>query len=203
LASVFLGAEDHPPRDTRRKCLTGSAITLVRLARPDPRGRHARVADSSGVECQREGSDQGQRMEAGNGFDLGQAPCPVRGCPPLASHAATLVSVDRHVLGWEPRLHPMSPMNTRRPASFRLDQPSRKGSLPEWGETATRRLQSGRPEPRSRLCRDVPSPFLPAIWPSSARYVADTSLANSQHYRACEMRDNPCVLLQIVEFSRI
>lgn len=66
-APVFLGAEDHPPRDRRPKCLTGSAITLVRLARPNPRGRHARVADPSGVECQRDGSDQGQRMEAGDG----------------------------------------------------------------------------------------------------------------------------------------
>jgi hypothetical protein len=67
LAPVFLGAEDHPPRDRRPKCLTGSAITLVRSARPNPRGRHARVADPSGVECQRDGSDQGQRMEAGDG----------------------------------------------------------------------------------------------------------------------------------------
>ena len=30
-------------------------------------------------------------------------------------------------------------------------------------------------------------------------YVADTS----EHYRACEMRDNSCIALQIVEFSRI
>jgi hypothetical protein len=67
LAPVFLGAEDHPPRDRRPKCLTGSAITLVRSARPNPRGRHARVADPSGVECQRDGSDQGQRMEAVDG----------------------------------------------------------------------------------------------------------------------------------------
>ena len=67
MAPVFLGAEDHPPRDRRPKCLTGSAITLVRSARPNPRGRHARVADPSGVECQRDGSDQGQRMEAGDG----------------------------------------------------------------------------------------------------------------------------------------
>jgi hypothetical protein len=72
LAPVFLGAEDHPPRDRRPKCLTGSAITLVRSAQffqigANPRGRHARVADPSGVECQRDGSDQGQRMEAGDG----------------------------------------------------------------------------------------------------------------------------------------
>ena len=67
MAPVFLGAEDHPPRDRRPKCLTGSAITLVRSARPNPRGRNARVADPSGVECQRDGSDQGQRMEAGDG----------------------------------------------------------------------------------------------------------------------------------------
>ena len=65
--------EDHPPRDRRPKCLTGSAITLVRLAQffqigANPRGRHARVADPSGVECQRDGSDQGQRMKAGMGF---------------------------------------------------------------------------------------------------------------------------------------
>jgi hypothetical protein len=64
---LSLGAEDHPPRDRRPKCLTGYAITLVRLARPNPRGRHARVADPSGVECQSDGSDQGQRMEAGDG----------------------------------------------------------------------------------------------------------------------------------------
>ena len=75
MAPVFLGAEDHPPRDRRPKCLTGSAITLVRLARPNPRGRHARVADPSGVECQRDGSDQGQRMEAGDGA-LTQDRCP-------------------------------------------------------------------------------------------------------------------------------
>ena len=72
MAPVFLGAEDHPPRDRRPKCLTGSAITLVRSAQSfqigaNPRGRHARVADPSGVECQRDGSDQGQRMEAGDG----------------------------------------------------------------------------------------------------------------------------------------
>ena len=72
MAPVFLGAEDHPPRDRRPKCLTGSAITLVRLAQffqigANPRGRHARVADPSGVECQRDGSDQGQRMKAGDG----------------------------------------------------------------------------------------------------------------------------------------
>lgn len=75
MAPVFLGAEDHPPRDRRPKCLTGSAITLVRSARPNPRGRHARVADPSGVECQRDGSDQGQRMEAGDGA-LTQDRCP-------------------------------------------------------------------------------------------------------------------------------
>ena len=77
MAPVFLGAEDHPPRDRRPKCLTGSAITLVRSARPNPRGRHARVADPSGVECQRDGSDQGQRMEAGDGtLTLIRSPCP-------------------------------------------------------------------------------------------------------------------------------
>ena len=99
LAPVFLGAEDHPPRDRRPKCLTGSAITLVHSARPNPRGRHARVADPSGVECQRDGSDQGQRMEAGDGAltPRRQAPCPVTGCQPLASRAAKLVSKDRHV----------------------------------------------------------------------------------------------------------
>ena len=61
---------------------------------------------------------------------------------------------------------PMLPMKTRRAsrptrslasgrnapnlmpsASFRPDRSSRKGSLPSWEETATRRLQSGRPEP--------------------------------------------------------
>jgi hypothetical protein len=79
LAPVFLGAEDHPPRDRRPKCLTGSAITLVRSARPNPRGRHARVADPSGVECQRDGSDQGQRMEAGDGvLTSDRSPAPSR-----------------------------------------------------------------------------------------------------------------------------
>jgi len=86
---LSLGAENHPPRDRRPKCLTGSAITLVRLARPNPRGRHARVADPSGVECQRDGSDQGQRMEAGDGaLTLIRSPCPVRGCPPLTPPAS-------------------------------------------------------------------------------------------------------------------
>jgi len=79
LAPVFLGAEDHPPRDRRPKCLTGSAITLVRSARPNPRGRHARVADPSGVECQRDGSDQGQRMEAVDGaLTPDRSPAPSR-----------------------------------------------------------------------------------------------------------------------------
>ena len=117
LAPVFLGAEDHPPRDRRPKCLTGSAITLVRSARPNPRGRHARVADPSGVECQRDGSDQGQRMKAGDGaLTRGLEPCPVTGCPPLASRAATLVSMDRHVLGWS-NPGPTVAMNTRRAAA--------------------------------------------------------------------------------------
>lgn len=103
MAPVFLGAEDHPPRYRRPKCLTGSAITLVRLAQffqigANPRGRHARVADPSGVECQRDGSDQGQRMKAGDGaLTRGLEPCPVTGCQPLASRAAKLVSIDRHV----------------------------------------------------------------------------------------------------------
>ena len=79
MAPVFLGAEDHPPRDRRPKCLTGSAITLVRSARPNPRGRHARVADPSGVECQRDGSDQGQRMKAGDGvLTPDRSPAPSR-----------------------------------------------------------------------------------------------------------------------------
>ena len=79
MAPVFLGAEDHPPRDRRPKCLTGSAITLVCLARPNPRGRHARVADPSGVECQRDGSDQGQRMKAGDGaLTADRRPAPSR-----------------------------------------------------------------------------------------------------------------------------
>ena len=98
MAPVFLGAEDHPPRDRRPKCLTGSAITLVRLARPNPRGRHARVADPSGVECQRDGSDQGQRMEAGDGaLTRDRSSCPVTGCPPLASIAAMRVASDQLV----------------------------------------------------------------------------------------------------------
>ena len=84
MVPVFLGAEDHPPRDRRPKCLTGSAITLVRLAQffqigANPRGRHARVADPSGVECQRDGSDQGQRMEAGDGvLTPDRSPAPSR-----------------------------------------------------------------------------------------------------------------------------
>lgn len=37
-------------------------------------------------------------MKAGDGaLTRGQAPCPVTGCPPLASRVATLVSGDRHV----------------------------------------------------------------------------------------------------------
>ena len=175
MAPVFLGAEDHPPRDRRPKCLTGSAITLVRSARPNPRGRHARVADPSGVECQRDGSDQGQRMEAGDGaLTPDRRPAPSRDAnrspavPPRWSQRIVMFQTGVSRIS-------MPPMNTRRAprptrplapgrnapnlapsASFRLDQPSRKGSLPEWGETA-RQAPVGTTRARSRLCRDVPS----------------------------------------------
>jgi hypothetical protein len=45
-------------------------------------------------------------------------------------------------------------------ASFRLDQPSHKGSSPAWGETAWQ-AQVGTTRTQSRLCRDVPSLLLP------------------------------------------
>jgi hypothetical protein len=119
LAPVFLGAEDHPPRNRRPKCLTGSAITLVRLAQffqigANPRGRHARVADPSGVECQRDGSDQGQRMKAGDGaLTLDRRPAPSRDAnrspavPPRWSQRIVLFQTGVSRI-------PMLPMNTRR-----------------------------------------------------------------------------------------
>ena len=114
MAPVFLGAEDHPPRDRRPKCLTGSAITLVRSARPNPRGRHARVADPSGVECQRDGSDQGQRMEAGDGaLTPDRSPTPSRDAnrspAVLPRWSQRLVMFQTGI-----SLISMPPMNTRR-----------------------------------------------------------------------------------------
>lgn len=169
MAPVFLGAEDHPPRDRRPKCLTGSAITLVRLAQffqigANPGGRHARVADPSGVECQRDGSDQGQRMEAGDGaLTRGLEPCPVAGCPPLASRAATLVSGDRHVSDrgltnsngaheYEAG-HAPDPTSGKRPRRTSRHQPPsgrisrRARDRRPHGGRLPGRLQSGRPEP--------------------------------------------------------
>ena len=114
MAPVFLGAEDHPPRDRRPKCLTGSAITLVRSARPNPRGRHARVADPSGVECQRDGSDQGQRMKAGDGaLTSDRSPTPSRDAhrsPAVPPRWSQLIIMFR--TGVARTL--MLPMNTRR-----------------------------------------------------------------------------------------
>ena len=177
LAPVFLGAEDHPPRDRRPKCLTGSAITLVRLARPNPRGRHARVADPSGVECQRDGSDQGQRMEAGDGaLTPDRRPAPSRDAhrsPAVPQHWSQRIVMFQTGVS---RIS-MLPMNTRRATrptrplapgrnapnlalsvSFRLDQPSHKGSLPAWGET-TQQAPVGRPEPgpgSAGMCHSLP-----------------------------------------------
>lgn len=151
MAPVFLGAEDHPPRDRRPKCLTGSAITLVRSARPNPRGRHARVADPSGVECQRDGSDQGQRMEAGDGA-LTPDRCPAPSQDAHRSPAVPLCGSQKiggvragkekrnaatdeygraclpHGNSW----HQVEVPNLSAPFSFRPDWPSRKGSLPNW-----------------------------------------------------------------------
>ena len=151
MAPVFLGAEDHPPRDRRPKCLTGSAITLVRSARPNPRGRHARVADPSGVECQRDGSDQGQRMEAGDGAltpdrrpapsqDAHRSPAvPLCGSQKIGGvragkekrNAAT-DEYGRACLPHGNSWHQVEVPNLSAPFSFRPDWPSRKGSLPNW-----------------------------------------------------------------------
>lgn len=177
MAPVFLGAEDHPPRDRRPKCLTGSAITLVRSARPNPRGRHARVADPSGVECQRDGSDLGQRMEAGDGA-LTQDRCPApsqdahlspalrpRGSPAIGvvqtgtekRKAAADEYWRAHSRSLEtPGWYQVEAPNPSAPPSSRPDWRSRKGSLPEWGETAGQ-APVGTTRARSRPCRDVPS----------------------------------------------
>lgn len=175
MAPVFLGAEDHPPRDRRPKCLTGSAITLVRLARPNPRGRHARVADPSGVECQRDGSDQGQRMEAGDGaLTPDRRPAPSRDAnrspavPPRWSQRIVMFQTGVSRTSMLPmntrRAHAPDPTSGTRPQRAEpravsllpaVDQPSRKGSSPAWGKTA-RQASVGTTRARSRLCRDVP-----------------------------------------------
>jgi hypothetical protein len=183
LAPVFLGAEDHPPRDRRPKCLTGSAITLVRSAQflqigANPRGRHARVADPSGVECQRDGSDQGQRMKAGDGaLTPDRHPAPSRDAyrspavPQRWSHWIVMFQAGVSRIS-------MPPMNTRRATrptrplargrnapnfapsvSFRLDQPSRKGSSPAMG---------GRLPGRLRWRDQSPVPALPGCAIASA-----------------------------------
>lgn len=174
MAPVFLGAEDHPPRDRRPKCLTGSAITLVRSARPNPRGRHARVADPSGVECQRDGSDQGQRMEAGDGaLTPDRRPAPSRDAnrspavPPRWSQRIVMFQTGVSRISMPhmntrratPPTRPLAPgrnaPNLTPSACCGLDQPSRKGSSPAWGEIA-RQAPVGTTRARSRLCRDVP-----------------------------------------------
>lgn len=206
LAPVFLGAEDHPPRDRRPKCLTGSAITLVRLARPNPRGRHARVADPSGVECQRDGSDQGQRMEAGDGaLTPDRCPAPSRDAnrspavPPLWSQGIVLFQTGVSRI-------PMPPMNTRRapapdPTSGVRPRRAEPHPLqPPFGLTGVRKRDRcphrGDCDPQapiwtiralSGLGRDGLWPELPEIRPSRARCGVDATLAEPQHYRACEM----------------
>ena len=174
MAPVFLGAEDHPPRDRRPKCLTGSAITLVRSARPNPRGRHARVADPSGVECQRDGSDQGQRMKAGDGAltpdrrlapsrDANRSPA----VPPRWSQRIVMFQTGVSRIS-------MPPMNTRRapapdPTSGTRPQcaePHAIGILSAGSAVAqgiVARMGGDCPagssrttRARSRLCRDVP-----------------------------------------------
>lgn len=155
--------------------MTSSAITLVRSARPNPRGRHASVADHSGVECQRDGSDQGPRMEARDGaLTLNWSPCLVRGCPPLASLAATQApnigevqagkekrnaATDEYGRAGPPLGNPWRQVeapNPCAPLSFRPDWPSHEGSSPEWGETACQ-APVGTTRARSRPCRDAPS----------------------------------------------
>jgi len=57
------------------------------------------------------------------------------------------------------RWHQVEAPNPSAPSSFRPDWPSRKGSLPEWGETAWQ-APVGTTRARSRPCRDVPWSFL-------------------------------------------
>jgi hypothetical protein len=159
----------------------------VRSARPNPRGRHARVADPSGVECQRDGSDQGQRMEAGDGaLTPDRRPAPSRDAhrspavPPRWSQGIVMFQTGVSRIS-------MLPMNrkratrTTRPlargrnapnltptASFRLDQPSRKGSSPAWRETACQ-APVGTTRARSRPCRGAPYSSLPKSCSRSMR----------------------------------
>lgn len=179
MAPVFLGAEDHPPRDRRPKCLTGSAITLVRLAQffqigANPRGRHARVADPSGVECQRDGSDQGQRMEAGDGALIPDR----RPAPSRDAHRSPAVPPrwSQRIVTFQTGVSRISmlPMNTKgghahHPTSGTRPQraePSALSLLPagsavaqgivaRMGETAWQ-APVGTTRARSRFCRDVP-----------------------------------------------
>ena len=174
MAPVFLGAEDHPPRDRRPKCLTGSAITLVRSARPNPRGRHARVADPSGVECQRDGSDQGQRMEAGDGaLTPDRRPAPSRDAnrspavPPTWSQLIVMFQ-DRGLTNFK-AAHEYEAGQAHRPTCGTRQQradPHTIGLLPAGSAVAqgiVARMGGdcqagsvGASRARSRLCRDVP-----------------------------------------------
>ena len=192
MAPVFLGAEDHPPRDRRPKCLTGSAITLVRSAQffqigANPRGRHARVADPSGVECQRDGSDQGQRMKAGDGAltpdrrlapsrDANRSPA----VPPRWSQRIVMFQTG---VSRSSKL----PMNTRRapapdPTSGTRPQraePRAISLLPAGSAVAqgiVARMGGDCPagssrttRARSRLCRGLPSSSLPKFCSRSMR----------------------------------
>lgn len=161
-------------------------------------------------------------MKAGDGaLTRGLEPCPVTGCAPLASRTATLVLVDRHVLGWKPRLHPHAAYEYEAGLRARLEL---------WHQSATRRTSHHQPPSgwTNRRARDrcplggrlpgrlqtndqSPVPALPGCaitLPFSDLAIACVVRRGHfscifQHYRACEMQDNSCVLLQIMEFSRI